>query len=264
MAAATDSAPAEGSPFELKAGSFTLPLLRIGAADATALERFLAEQAARAPEFFKGTPVVLDLSPVKDLESELDFATMVGYLRGFDMVPVGVRGGSPRQADQARLMELAVLPDGRPARAAAPPAGSGAEHPGTARSDPAPESSAGAEPLETGPDDLSPMRSRLVDAPVRSGQRVYARGGDLVLLAPVSSGAEVMADGNVHAYTAVRGRILAGVRGDEAARIYCRDLNPDLISIAGRYKVNEDIKPKYFGRSVQVSLQGDALVFQYL
>lgn len=261
MAAATDSASAEAPLFELKAGSFTLPTLRVGATDVAALERFLAEQTARAPEFFKGTPVVIDLSSVKALETDLDFASMVGYLRGFDMVPVGIRGGSEQQARQARLMELAVLPEARGGRAATETAvAERSEVPADAVSSEAPR----AQPVQTGPADLIPMRSKVVDVPVRSGQRVYARGGDLILLAPVSSGAEVMADGNVHAYAAVRGRILAGVRGDESARIYCRDLNPDLVSIAGRYKVNEDIKPKFAGRSVQVSLQGDALVFQYL
>lgn len=270
MALASDSATADSPLFELKAAGFTLPTLRVGGPDIAALEQFLVEQTARAPEFFKGTPVVIDLAPVKDLEAEIDFASMVGYLRGFDMVPVGIRGGTERHAHQARLMELAVLPEARAARGP----GRTPVEPPPAEPNPAAEEQTAAKqaaadasetrPVQTRPDDLSPVRSKRIDTPVRSGQRVYARGADLILLAPVSSGAEVMADGNVHAYAAIRGRVLAGVRGDESARIYCRDLNPDLVSIAGRYKVNEDIKPKFAGRSVQVSLDGDALVFQYL
>lgn len=260
MAVASDSATADSPLFELKAGSFTLPTLRIGGSDIAALEQFLVEQTARAPEFFKSTPVVIDLTPVTDLDAEIDFASMVGYLRGFDMVPVGIRGGSEQHAHQARLMELAVLPEARTARS---PSRKPAEPlpPDTSQTEATPSE---PRPVQTQPADLSPVRAKRVDAPVRSGQRIYARGTDLILLAPVSSGAEVMADGNIHAYAAIRGRVLAGVRGDESARIYCRDLNADLVSIAGRYKVNEDIKPKFAGRSVQVSLDGDALVFQYL
>ncbi len=260
MALASDSAVADGPLFELKAGSFTLPTLRIGSSDIAAFEQFLAEQTSRAPGFFKSTPVVMDLSPLQGLDAEIDFASMVGYLRGFDMVPVGIRGGTEQHAHQARLMELAVLPESR--AGLRPPTPEPAEPAARASAEEA--EAVASKPVQTGPADLGPMRSKLIEAPIRSGQRVYARGGDLILLAPVSSGAEVMADGNVHAYAAVRGRVLAGVRGDETARIYCRDLNADLVSIAGRYKVSEDIKPKFAGRSVQVSLDGDALVFEYL
>ena len=93
---------------------------------------------------------------------------------------------------------------------------------------------------------------------------MFARGADLVLLAGVSSGAEVMADGHVHAYGALRGRAMAGVSGNEAARIFCRELGAELISIAGRYRVAENLESRYIGRSVQISLQDDRLNFEML
>ncbi|MFM1891581.1 MAG: hypothetical protein RLZ44_658, partial [Pseudomonadota bacterium] len=96
------------------------------------------------------------------------------------------------------------------------------------------------------------------------GQRVYARGGDLILLGAVSSGAEVVADGHIHAYAPVRGRLMAGVLGDVAARVFCTDLTAELVSIAGRYRLHEDLDPRYAGRPVQVTLQGETLVFQRL
>jgi septum site-determining protein MinC len=104
----------------------------------------------------------------------------------------------------------------------------------------------------------------VVEKPVRSGQRIYARGGDLVILAGVSSGAEVMADGHIHAYGALRGRAMAGVSGDKEARIFCRKLGAELVSIAGLYRVSEKLEGRYLGRAVQISLAGDALKFELL
>jgi len=104
----------------------------------------------------------------------------------------------------------------------------------------------------------------VVEQPVRSGQRIYARDGDLVLLAGVSSGAEVMADGHIHAYGPVRGRILAGVRDNAGARIFCRDMGAELVAIAGHYQVSEDLPSEFMRRPVQIALRGDALEFSSL
>ena len=99
---------------------------------------------------------------------------------------------------------------------------------------------------------------------MRSGQRVVAERGDLVLTGGVSSGAEVMAAGNIHCYGALRGRAMAGYTGDVQARIFCRKLGAELVSIAGRYRVNENLENRYLGRAVQISLDGDALKFELL
>ena len=102
--------------------------------------------------------------------------------------------------------------------------------------------------------------TRVVSTPIRGGQQVYAQGGDLVVLAPVSPGAELLADGNIHVYGPLRGRALAGIKGDTTARIFCRQLAAEMVSIAGQYKVAEDLRrDPLWAEAVQVSLSGDVL-----
>ncbi len=104
------------------------------------------------------------------------------------------------------------------------------------------------------------LNNQLVSHPVRSGQRIYSRG-DLTIVGSVSAGAEVIADGNIHIYGALRGRAIAGAQGDETARIFCYKLDAELISIAGNYKPNEDIDEQYRNKNVQVSLEGEKICF---
>ena len=99
----------------------------------------------------------------------------------------------------------------------------------------------------------------VVMRPVRSGQRIYAQGGDLVVLGQVSSGAEVMADGHIHVYAALRGRALAGLKGNHEARIFCQDLRAELISVAGHYRISENIDTRLSGHPVQVYLEDKIL-----
>jgi septum site-determining protein MinC len=216
----------------MKAGQFTVPTLVIRDADAGGLDRFLTEQMARSPGFFERAPVALDISELA-VESVIDtLVIVIGMLRGHGMIPVGVRGAVAEQHDQIAALELALMP--APRRENVPRA-------------------------QTVSESLSTL---IIDTPVRSGQRVFAQGGDLVLLAGVSSGAEVMAQGHIHAYGPLRGRAMAGVAGNAAARIFCRELGAELISIAGRYRVSEKLDSRYLGKSVQVSLNGDRLEFQ--
>lgn len=238
MTAPSKASAGPALQFELKAGFYTLPTLRVLGSDPDALDVLLAERSRRAPEFFRNLPLVIDLTAVKEVDLGTEFAMMVGLVRGYGLVPVGIRGGSSSQQEQAKLMELAVLP---PTRAAA---------------NPAPEPRAAKQRAGAS------APSKIVDAPVRSGQRVYAPGGDLVILSPVSSGAEILADGHVHAYATVRGRVLAGVQGDTSARIFCSDLKAELISVAGQYKLSEDVDARFRGRPVQVMLDGGALVLR--
>lgn len=223
------------SPFDMKAAHFTLPTLLIRDDDSESLDAFLTQQVAKLPQFFDQAPLVIDLSQYRSDEPLESFPMLVGMIRGHGMVPVGVRGGSAEQCQQARLLELAIMPRLR----------------------------AGHAEKATRPTPSAAVRTDtlVIDQPVRSGQRIYAEGGDLVLLAGVSSGAEVMADGHIHAYGPVRGRILAGVRDNTKARIFCRDLGAELVAIAGRYRVNEDLPSQYLGRQVQISLQDNALKF---
>ena len=116
-------------------------------------------------------------------------------------------------------------------------------------------------PAEEIPPQLAPAKlpTKMVTQPIRSGQQVYAKGGDLVVLSSVSEGAEILADGNIHVYGALRGRALAGVQGDENARIFCSNFDASLVSIAGVYLLNDDIEKNLIGKSAQITLNKEQL-----
>jgi septum site-determining protein MinC len=256
MSVTAPQGQAEQAAFELRATTFTLPTLRLFDADLGELSRFLETKIQQAPEFFRNAPVVVDLSHLPEVA--LDFPLLVGLLRGLGLLPIGVRGGSEQHRETARLMDLAILSQGSrgPAAAVASKAGAPAAGPPSA-APPRPGAERPA-PAAAGPG------GRLVTRPVRSGQRLYAQGGDLVVLAPVSSGAELMADGNIHVYGVLRGRALAGVKGNSDARIFCQDLRAELISVAGHYRVSENLDPALAGRPVQVRLQDGRLIIEAL
>jgi septum site-determining protein MinC len=244
--------------FELKAAAFTLPIIRLLGADMDAVAEQLGAKVDQAPDFFRNTPVVIDLSGLKTRTGDVEFPLLVGLLRGYGMIPVGVRGGDASQNEAAEAMELAILgdafvrrprasasrpeakPDGRPARPATQTSAAN-------RAGPAPGAAV-----------------QLVTRPVRSGQRVYAAGGDLSVVAPVSSGAELMADGNIHIYGPLRGRAMAGMKGDAKARIFCQDLQAELVSVAGHYRVSENIPAALKGVPVQVFLDKEILRIEKL
>lgn len=236
------------SAYEMKSGQFTLPNLRLLNTDMDNFADQLERQVSQSPAFFLNTPVVIDLGYLTEQNAEVDFALLVGLMRGHGMVPIGIRGGTKRQQELAELMELAVLSDGNPS---ANKTASGQKP--TAR------------PQARKPvDSLRPSVSKIVTTPVRSGQRVYASGCDLILTSQVSSGAEVIADGNIHVYGALRGRALAGVKGNRNARIFCHNLQAELVAIAGNYLVNEAIKQDDMNKPVQIFLTGKSLNIQAL
>ncbi|MCU0766866.1 MAG: septum site-determining protein MinC [Gammaproteobacteria bacterium] len=252
MSVTAPESRAEPASFELRATTFTLPTLRLFAGDLAALSQFLEPKIAQAPEFFRNAPVVVDLTHLPT-EVALDFPLLVGVLRGLGMLPIGVRGGSAAHRETAQLMDLAILSQGSRGPAAAV----------AARAAPAVAAPASAAPAAA-PVPVPAGVGKIVTRPVRSGQRIYAHGGDLVVLAAVSSGAELMADGHIHVYGALRGRALAGVKGNADARIFCSDLRAELVSVAGHYRVSEGLDPGLAGRPVQVALRDGRLIIEAL
>jgi septum site-determining protein MinC len=216
---------------------FTVMVVRAGLLRDPAFERELAEQVRRSPRFFLNAPVVLDLKEATAFAEETDFAAARDILGQHTMRLVGVQNAQPEQIAAAAAVGFASFAPNaaQPARRAAPEP-SGAAQPPTA-----------------------PGRTLLVTTPVRSGTQVYARGGDLVVTAAVSPGAEIMADGNIHVYGTLRGRALAGAVGDTEARIFCSRFEAELVSIAGRYLVSEQLPPEERGFAVQVALVNDRL-----
>ncbi len=225
--------------FELKGSRFTLSVLNLRSSDLAAIDERLAAVVAQAPDFLAQAPVVLE--PAAELDSDaLDLVALTELLRRHGLVPVGLRGGDEALRQRAGLAGLALLGDaGTPAR--------GSQTPPPSTPAAAPQTSA-----------------RVVDKPVRSGQQVYAEGGDLVVLGTVSTGAEVIADGSIHIYGALRGRALAGARGDESARIFCQAMEPELVSIAGCYRLFEEPDPRTHGHTAQVRLDGERLIIDAL
>jgi septum site-determining protein MinC len=215
----------------------------------------LARQVERSPRFFQNAPVVLDLRGAEGFADAEDFAAAQDALRDHTLVLIGVQNAEPAQLEAAikagfaSFAPTAAQPTAR--RAARALAEGTAE---AADPMPAPASAPRAAPA------LPPRATaNLITQPVRSGTQVYAKGTDLVVTAAVSPGAELVADGNIHVYAALRGRAIAGAGGDATARIFCARLEAELVSIAGRYLVSEQMPQELRGLSVQIALVDDQL-----
>lgn len=224
------------SSFELKGKVAPCTLFRPLTTDLGVLAGDVAARLAETPHFLRGLAVIMDFSALGPMRDQLDVPGLTALLRDHGLTPVGIQGGGEAHERQAADLHLGVFSGNR---AEAPRIGS-----------------VSAPPAETG--------AMVVEKPVRSGQQVYARGRDLVVLAPVGQGAEVIADGNIHIYAPLRGRALAGAMGFEGARIFCTELRAELISVAGLYRVSEDLPGNFNGAAVQVSLSGRQLVIEPL
>ena len=242
-----------------KSTAWTLTALRLQTADAGALAAALDARFADSPGLFDNDPVVIDLNPLREADAVVDFKALLPHLRRHGMLPIAAQGGSPAQMAAARAAGLAEAPDAPVARAdAAPvrevPVVQEVIHEGVREVEVVRPAPAGG---------VAPVM--VVDRPLRSGQRVYARGGDLIVLAVVSVGAEVIADGNIHVYGPLRGRAIAGARGDTSARIYCTCLEPQLVSIAGIYRTTETpLAADVLGQAAQVRLDGEKIIVEPL
>jgi septum site-determining protein MinC len=232
----------------VQGGIFTLMVVRIDDPYDPALDQELGEQVARSPNFFADGPVVLDLKDSMGCTSVADFVALKTVLRRHRLIPVGVQNASAIQLRAAAAVDLAPFASA-----------SGSTRRGAERPRPAPPANGNGTGHANGAASSAGARTRIVTQPVRSGTQIYARGGDLVVVAPVSAGAEVIADGNIHVYGTLRGRAIAGAAGDTAARIFVQRLEAELICIAGRYLVSEAIAPEHLRQAVQVALSEDRL-----
>jgi septum site-determining protein MinC len=248
--------------FEIKSAQLPLVALLLKTADLGQLAEEMTQRYGDIPDFFDHDPLLVDLSPLQageQADSPVDFPALISLLRRFRLAPVAVRGGNDAQAAAAELAGLMPAQDATVQRSAA------------ARTPEAPvQQAAPAAPAPvSAPVPTAPPSALVIDKPLRSGQQVYARGRDLVVLAMVNPGAEVIADGHIHVYAPLRGKAIAGARGNAEARIFAMSMDPELISIAGIYRTSDTPLPaEVLGKPGQVRLvsgpEGDKLVIESL
>lgn len=232
--------------FEIKSANLPLVALLLKSSDLPTLEQELQERFGDSPDFFDNDPLVIDLAPLG--AGDVDFAGLVRLLKAYRVMPVAVKGGTQGQMEAALRAGLAVGNEVVEARESAP----APTLPQRGREE-IPEAALQAPP--------QPASALVIDKPLRSGQQVYARGRDVVVLAMVNPGAEVIADGHVHVYAPLRGKAIAGARGDMDARILTLSLEPELVSIAGVYRTSENpLPPTLRGKPAQIRLEGEKLV----
>jgi septum site-determining protein MinC len=239
--------------FEIKSAHLPLVALMLKSSNLALLAEEFAQRFGDMPDFFDHDPLVIDLHPLNVAEAHAlpDFGALQTLLRQHRLTPLAVRGGTIEQTALAVAAGLTPAPDATVQRAS----------PSAAPSETAaPEPVAVAQPVP-----LPTPGALVIDKPLRSGQQVYARGRDLVVMAMVNPGAEVIADGNIHVYAPLRGKAIAGARGYGEARIFSLSMAPELISIAGIYRTSEVALPEsVLGKTAQVRLlpgpDGDKLV----
>ncbi|MBP6752774.1 MAG: septum site-determining protein MinC [Alicycliphilus sp.] len=248
---AVDTAGQARTHLDLKSAQLSVVAMVLKTVDVATVAAELAARSADDPEFFDNDPVLIDLSAVQAEEQPIDFAALVQLLRSHRTQPVAVRGGSAAQMQAAHAAGLVAAPDMPAARA----------QPREVIREVVREVQV---PIEV-PVPAPAPGALVVDKPLRSGQQVYARGSDLVVLAMVSFGAEVIADGNIHVYAPLRGRAIAGARGDTSARIFSTCLEPQLVSVAGIYRTTEtELPDNVRGKAAQVRLDGEKLLIDPL
>ncbi|MDO7909305.1 septum site-determining protein MinC [Pseudomonas monteilii] len=233
--------------FQLKGSMLAITVLELAHNDLDALDRQLAAKVAQAPNFFSNTPLVLALDKLPIACGTLDLPALMRICRHHGLRTLAIRANRIEDIAAAIAIDLPVLPpSGARERPLEP-------EPEVKPPEPAP-------PPPPPPSEPEVRPTRIVSSPVRGGQQIYAQGGDLIVTSSVSPGAELLADGNIHVYGAMRGRALAGVKGNTRARIFCQQMTAELLSIAGQYRVCEELRrDPLWGFGVQVSLSGDVL-----
>ena len=239
--------------YDIKSADLPLVALLLKTTQIDAVSAALSQQLAESPGFFDHDPLVIDVTALSQevQGSEFDLVKLMGVLRHHGLVPLAIKGANSALLKTAHTLGLVDASDARIRRSV----------PVAAVSNPVPVV---AVPVAT-----EALGAMVIDKPLRSGQQVYAKGRDLVVLAVVNPGAEVIADGSIHVYSSLRGKAIAGARGNTKAMIFAHSMEPELISIAGVYRTSENPLPvEVAGLPAQVCLQsgpdGDKLLISPL
>jgi septum site-determining protein MinC len=236
-------------PVEIKISTVVAISTILHSADPLAIDAALKQMTGGVSDFFEDEFAVIDVSAIAAVNPRVDWRALSELLKKYRLNAVAVRGASLDMAAAIRAAGL-FLDDGASgdrARDAAPAAA------------PAPAPQAAPAPAPA-PAPAAPSAAMIVDTPVRAGQRIYARGTDLIITAVVNNGAEIIADGSIHVYAALNGRALAGASGNASARIFALAMQPELVSIAGVYRTFDEGLPADLGKGPsQIRLTGDRL-----
>jgi len=230
----------------LKSLNFSLLVVTVEDQDLSLLAAALQKKRLMAPGFFVNAPVVVH---IKNETADIDFAQIKTIVGEHDFILAGISGElSDSQKKALNTDKIAILRS--------------AKKPKEALIEDKPEEKT-QESIQQGAEVVvQKAATRIIQGRVRSGQRIYAEAGDLVINGDVSPGAEVIADGNIHIYGALRGRALAGAKGDSNAAVFCRLFAPELVSIAGVYKLIDALPAEYFGRSCMVALRDEQMILE--
>jgi septum site-determining protein MinC len=255
--------------FQLKASLYTLTTLHLLAPNLDALDAQLNKLRQQAPKFFHSAPIIVDLQRLID-PNALDFKALKDILTQHHLIVVGLRHVAASIRDTAAEAGFAILPDAASSKSSGAHGSSLSKNKKVEQEEETPTAAvikentatakAAAEPVSTSTPTATHTPSMIVTQPVRSGQQIYAQNCDLIVIGAISPGAELIADGNIHVYGSLRGKAIAGAKGNEKARIFCHDLAAELISIAGHYWLSEDIAQNLTQRApVQIGLKNGHL-----
>ncbi len=235
-------------PIEIKISTVVAVSAILATADRLALEAALKDMTGGSSDFFEDDLAVIDIGALP-AGSEIDWAGIIGLLKQYRLNPVAVRNARPEMAAAIAAHGLSLETASKPREEAEAPAPQ-------ARPAPAPVPAPAPAPATA----VVTPGIMIIDTPVRAGQRIYARGCDLIITAVVNNGAEIIADGSIHVYNTLNGRALAGASGNPDARIFALSMAPELVSIAGVYRTFEDGFPAEFARKpAQIRLVGDRI-----
>lgn len=242
-------------PIEIKISTVVAVSAILRTLDMPTLDTALKQMTGGTPDYFENEVTVLDLGGCEIGEAGIDWPPLIALFKSHNLNPVAVRG-APAEMEEAVLANgLSIDTVVKPRVEEAPAAAQVQEPKPVPAPAPAPVQAAPSAPAAP-----ASVPAMIVDTPVRAGQRVYARGADLIITAVVNSGAEVIADGSIHVYAPLRGRALAGASGNAGSRIFALSMEAELVSIAGIYRTFEGGLPKDVAKQpAQVRLSGDRI-----
>lgn len=244
---------------DLKGSLFTLSVLHLSQDDLPKLKDKLKVKIEQAPGFFYRAPIVVNIDKLNDVT--LDFAEIIGIINEMDLVLVGISGGSNNQKQQAKALGLAVLTGSKETPTAM-----------QATDKAAPIEKVVEKVVETVVEKVVEKTveksvfepAKEVKQNIRSGQQIYAQDTDLIIIGSVGHGAEVIADGNIHVYGTLRGRAIAGAKGNKEAKIYCQNLKAELVSIGGNYMMSEALQSQLWDKPANIALFEEKIVVSEL